>query len=60
MERDFAPEIVKSFGTRLKRVYQLEEAALPAQIAVWLEHLKRAEQELAESSRQEPEASNTR
>jgi hypothetical protein len=47
MERDFGKDIARSFGTRLKRAYRLEESALPQQMLACLEQLKKAENELA-------------
>ncbi|AHB50406.1 hypothetical protein W911_16200 [Hyphomicrobium nitrativorans NL23] len=51
MERDFGFELAKAFGARMKRLYELDETALPTQIDQWLERLRRAEQELARRSR---------
>lgn len=53
MERDFGSEMTRLFGTRLKRIYELDETALPAPIALWLERLRRAEKELAERAEQD-------
>ena len=53
MERDFGYELARAFGTRMKRMYELDETALPKPIAQWLERLHRAEQELARRSQGE-------
>lgn len=50
MEREYGKELTKVFGARLKRVYELDDAALPASMMQWLERLKTAENELASSS----------
>lgn len=50
MEREYGYELARVFGTRMKRVYELEESALPKPIAQWLERLHHAEQELARRS----------
>lgn len=47
MEREFGSEMARVFGTRLKRIYEVEQTALPTSIALWLEHLKRAEADIA-------------
>lgn len=47
MERDFGTEIVRSFGSRLKRTYQLDETALPREMAVCLEKLQDAEHRIS-------------
>lgn len=47
MERDFGSEIVRTFGTRLRSIYQPDDGGLPTQMLLWLEHLRRAERELA-------------
>lgn len=55
MERDFGTELAKVFGARIKRLYELDDAALPDHIAQWLERLHRREQELmAPPSEQDP------
>jgi hypothetical protein len=46
MERDLGAEIVRAFGARLRRIYEQEEQGLPAQMAVALDRLRRAEQDV--------------
>lgn len=43
MEREFGKELVRAFGTRMKRVYDLEEGKLPASISDRLAELRRVE-----------------
>lgn len=47
MEREFGAEIVRSFGTHLKRTYQLDESDLPREIVVCLEKLQDAEHRIS-------------
>jgi hypothetical protein len=53
MEREFGSEIVRTFGVRLQRIYQPEQANLPAQMTKCLEQLKRAEAEGVAADRQQ-------
>ena len=46
MERDFGSEMVRTFGVRLKRIYEPDEASLPREMVAVLDNLKRAEAEL--------------
>lgn len=43
MEREFGVELARAFGARMKRLYGLDEATLPASIAERLARLERAE-----------------
>lgn len=45
MERDYGQEMIHVFSQRLKLVFALPEASLPAQMALSLERLKRREVE---------------
>lgn len=47
--------MVKTFGARFKRIYEADEAALPREIVVLLESLKRVEAELTARSAQDAE-----
>lgn len=53
MERDFGVELAKMFGARMKRLYELDDTALPDQIAYWLERLRRAEHAPSRPSEQD-------
>lgn len=56
VERDYEAEIVTTFGARLKRVYHVEDAALPPQVADCLERLKQAEANRASSGAEDPQS----
>lgn len=43
MEREFGVELARVFGPRIKRLFELEETALPPSIAERLMRLERAE-----------------
>lgn len=45
MERDHGEEITKTFGARLRRIYEQDDQSLPSQITASLERLKRAEEQ---------------
>lgn len=57
MEEKLGPAIVRTFGVRLKRIYRLDDTALPQQVEEWLERLKQAEASLAARREQEPQNS---
>jgi len=44
VERDREQELVRIFGNRFRRIYAVETAALPDQIAGCLDDLERSEQ----------------
>jgi hypothetical protein len=54
MEEELGSEIVRTFGVRLKRIYGLDNAALPPQVEETLERLKQAEADLVARRQQEP------
>lgn len=54
MERDFGAEIVRSFGTCLKRTYQLDETDLPQEMVVCLERLHDAEHRISPMGASQP------
>lgn len=58
MERNLGSEIVRTFGARLKRIYELDETTLPPQVGEWLERLKKAEAERAARCQQDLKNSN--
>lgn len=43
MEREFGTEVVRTFGARLRRMYEPDEQTLPFPVADALERLRRAE-----------------
>jgi hypothetical protein len=43
MEREFGAEIVRTFGGRLRRIYETEDLGLTEQMVACLEQLARAE-----------------
>jgi hypothetical protein len=44
MEHEFGVEIVRTFGARLRRIYEPDQQGLPTQMAESLERLKCAEE----------------
>ncbi len=44
MERNFGTEMARTFGTRLRRIYQQDEQTIPSRIAVCMEQLQRSEE----------------
>lgn len=54
MERDYGQEIIHVFSQRLKLVFALPEASLPAQMALSLERLKRREVERSADADEQP------
>jgi hypothetical protein len=48
MERDFGAEIVRTFGARLRRIYDSDDQGLPEPMATCLEQLARAEKQQEE------------
>jgi hypothetical protein len=51
MEREFGAEIARTFGARLRRMYEQDEQGLPIEMAESLERLKCAENNAAPAVR---------
>jgi len=56
MQRDFGDEIVRTFGARLKRIYESEDQRLPSQMLTCLEQLRHAERGVSVDTTSQPNA----
>lgn len=50
MDKDYGREVVRTFGVRLRRVFEQDTHALPVPMAETLERLKQAEERIRDGS----------